>query len=343
MAEKPTASVSTNAYSFCRFAAAMRDESDAGGADAPADAPPAAAPASAPLVALPSEDACGIELWDLHSGKVAGRARAPPPVAPPAVKAGLLGALCLSPDGRLLLSGHEDGGVRLWDGRALGRGPLASTAAPLLLPSCRGGDAGGSPTGDHPILSLACDPQFRRGAAGFAGPSVALFRASAAAGTVSAAPAPAPAAPGDGPHKEKDAAASASAPASAPAPLLLRVASPDAPSSACGASSLRLRCGDGGSGGGSGGGALRLLACAGWDGRVRLWAFPSGQPLASLRFHKGAATDVAFAPAGAGGDFGGGGGGGTTAVASCGRDGRIAVWHLWPQKGGGGATPRAAA
>ena len=62
----------------------------------------------------------------------------------------------------------------------------------------------------------------------------------------------------------------------------------------------------------------RLLAAAGWDGRVRLYDAKRAAPLASLRYHAAAATALAWAHDARG------------TLASGARDGTIALWQVYP-------------
>jgi len=62
----------------------------------------------------------------------------------------------------------------------------------------------------------------------------------------------------------------------------------------------------------------RLLAAAGWDGRVRLYDAVAAAPLASLRYHAAAVAAVAFS-----GDARG-------TLASGARDGTVALWEVYP-------------
>ena len=62
----------------------------------------------------------------------------------------------------------------------------------------------------------------------------------------------------------------------------------------------------------------RLLAAAGWDGRVRLFDTKRSMPLASLRYHSAAATALAWAHDSRG------------TLASGARDGTIALWQVYP-------------
>ncbi|KAL6778508.1 hypothetical protein ACKKBF_B15050 [Auxenochlorella protothecoides x Auxenochlorella symbiontica] len=62
----------------------------------------------------------------------------------------------------------------------------------------------------------------------------------------------------------------------------------------------------------------RLLALGGWDGRVRVFAFPSLRPLASLAYHTESATCLAFGTPASG------------LLATGSRDGSIALYILYP-------------
>jgi WD40 repeat protein len=62
----------------------------------------------------------------------------------------------------------------------------------------------------------------------------------------------------------------------------------------------------------------RLLAAAGWDGRLRLFDAKRAAPLASLRYHTAAATALAWAHDARG------------TLASGARDGTIALWQVYP-------------
>jgi WD40 repeat protein len=62
----------------------------------------------------------------------------------------------------------------------------------------------------------------------------------------------------------------------------------------------------------------RLLACAGWDGRVRLFDARASAPLASLRYHAAPATALAWRHDARG------------TLASASRDGTIALWEVYP-------------
>eukprot|EP00195_Chlamydomonas_chlamydogama_P014825 CAMPEP_0202910420 /NCGR_PEP_ID=MMETSP1392-20130828/52023_1 /ASSEMBLY_ACC=CAM_ASM_000868 /TAXON_ID=225041 /ORGANISM="Chlamydomonas chlamydogama, Strain SAG 11-48b" /LENGTH=339 /DNA_ID=CAMNT_0049600527 /DNA_START=167 /DNA_END=1186 /DNA_ORIENTATION=- len=63
----------------------------------------------------------------------------------------------------------------------------------------------------------------------------------------------------------------------------------------------------------------RLLASAGWDGKVRLFSTKRKEPLAVLRYHTGQATSVCFAPSiNAKG-----------LLASASRDHTVALWHMY--------------
>ena len=60
-----------------------------------------------------------------------------------------------------------------------------------------------------------------------------------------------------------------------------------------------------------------LVACAGWDKRIRLYECSSSRPMAILRHHKGAVTGLDFCPS-------------TGAIASSSRDARIGIWNVYP-------------
>jgi len=62
----------------------------------------------------------------------------------------------------------------------------------------------------------------------------------------------------------------------------------------------------------------RLLAAAGWDGRVRLFDARRAAPLASLRYHAAVATSLAWAHDADG------------TLASGARDGTVALWRVYP-------------
>jgi hypothetical protein len=107
----PTASVTTDAYHFCRFAVAPAQAALAGGG------------ACRP-VALAGGEPAHLELWDLESGsRVASFA---PPAAPDAHAAGsaprsgmLLAVRAAVHEGTLyLLGGYEDGWCARWPARA---------------------------------------------------------------------------------------------------------------------------------------------------------------------------------------------------------------------------------
>ena len=63
---------------------------------------------------------------------------------------------------------------------------------------------------------------------------------------------------------------------------------------------------------------MKILATAGWDGRIRLFDVKKETPLAVLKHHKGGAHTVAFAPDGL--------------MASAGDDRGIALWSLYRKK-----------
>ncbi|EFN56409.1 hypothetical protein CHLNCDRAFT_48750 [Chlorella variabilis] len=60
----------------------------------------------------------------------------------------------------------------------------------------------------------------------------------------------------------------------------------------------------------------RLLATAGWDGRVRVYKYRSGRPLAILKYHTSAVTGIRFAPR-------------SMLLATAARDGTVALWPLF--------------
>ena len=60
----------------------------------------------------------------------------------------------------------------------------------------------------------------------------------------------------------------------------------------------------------------KLLATAGWDGKVRVYKRASGKALAVLKYHSEAATAVVFSPE-------------TYLMASGARDGTIALWDIY--------------
>lgn len=63
----------------------------------------------------------------------------------------------------------------------------------------------------------------------------------------------------------------------------------------------------------------RLLAAAGWDGRVRLYDAVASAPLASLRYHAASVAAVAFSNDARG------------TLASGARDGTVALWEVYPR------------
>jgi len=60
----------------------------------------------------------------------------------------------------------------------------------------------------------------------------------------------------------------------------------------------------------------KLMASAGWDGRVRLYKWSSGKALALLKYHTSAVTVVEFAPK-------------SFMLASGARDGTVALWDVY--------------
>jgi WD40 repeat protein len=97
----------------------------------------------------------------------------------------------------------------------------------------------------------------------------------------------------------------------------------------CAAGACRVGAAHGAAARGAGGGARgvaalcfrqegRLLAAAGWDGRVRLFDARAAAPLASLRYHAAAATALAWAHDARG------------TLASGARDATIAIWEVYP-------------
>lgn len=60
----------------------------------------------------------------------------------------------------------------------------------------------------------------------------------------------------------------------------------------------------------------KILASAGWDGRVRVFKCSNGRPLAVLKYHQAAASALAFSRR-------------THMLASGGRDGMVALWSLY--------------
>lgn len=67
----------------------------------------------------------------------------------------------------------------------------------------------------------------------------------------------------------------------------------------------------------------RVVATAGWDGRVRVYQWKRPKALAVLRAHEGAVHDVSFSPNG-------------TLLASAGKDGHAMLWSVFPPN----VTPR---
>lgn len=61
----------------------------------------------------------------------------------------------------------------------------------------------------------------------------------------------------------------------------------------------------------------RVFATAGWDHRVRVWAWRRPRPLAVLRFHVASVTSVDFNPAN------------RSVLASASQDTRIAIWRIY--------------
>lgn len=64
----------------------------------------------------------------------------------------------------------------------------------------------------------------------------------------------------------------------------------------------------------------KLLASAGWDGKVRVYKRASCKALAALRYHSAAASAVAFCPE-------------TFVLASGARDGTVALWDVYAKPG----------
>lgn len=60
----------------------------------------------------------------------------------------------------------------------------------------------------------------------------------------------------------------------------------------------------------------KILASAGWDGRIRLYRRSNGKALATLKYHSESAAAVAFGPR-------------TYIMASGGRDGTVALWEIY--------------
>ncbi|KAI3426353.1 hypothetical protein D9Q98_008725 [Chlorella vulgaris] len=60
----------------------------------------------------------------------------------------------------------------------------------------------------------------------------------------------------------------------------------------------------------------KLLATAGWDGRVRVYKYRNGRPLAILKYHTSAVTGICFAPR-------------SMLLATAARDGTVALWPLF--------------
>jgi len=61
----------------------------------------------------------------------------------------------------------------------------------------------------------------------------------------------------------------------------------------------------------------RIFATAGWDHRIRVWAWRKPRPLAALRFHVASVTSVDFNPAE------------RSVLASASQDTRIAIWRIY--------------
>ncbi len=126
LSSEPTASLATDTYSFCRFAAAAAATQAAaserdGTANATADnaglgLEPPNAEAGRVLIAVAGSDPAALELWDIDTGARAASFRpahetSPPPDAAPGARSGMV--LCVhahTRDGVLyLLAGYEDG------------------------------------------------------------------------------------------------------------------------------------------------------------------------------------------------------------------------------------------
>ena len=63
-------------------------------------------------------------------------------------------------------------------------------------------------------------------------------------------------------------------------------------------------------------GDSRIFATAGWDKKVRVFHYVKRKPLAVLQYHKAGVNDVRFDSR-------------TQALASAGKDGSIALWHVF--------------
>ncbi|GAB4817411.1 hypothetical protein N2152v2_004457 [Parachlorella kessleri] len=63
----------------------------------------------------------------------------------------------------------------------------------------------------------------------------------------------------------------------------------------------------------------RIIATAGWDGRVRVFKYRTGEPLAVLKYHRSAMTAVRFSPK-------------THLLASASQDGTIALWSIYQER-----------
>jgi WD40 repeat protein len=230
-----------------------------------------------------------LALWDLSEGRPADTLTLPC----------LVRALALSPDGKRLAGGGDDGLVRLWD-----------VSAGKLTPA-----AGAAPLKGHTdwLLGLAFSPDGKSLASGGYDGTVRVW--DVATGKALAVPARAP------------------APANTPAadlPAVTALAfSPDGKALAvgCGDAQLLLfNAADGkflravpGHTSAVTGLAFHpsgtVLASASKDRTVRLWSVANGQPLKALEGHTAWAQGVAFVAHG-------------TRLASVGADGTVRLWEL---------------